>query len=102
MILTGPDGRKIAVQAKRWQGAVGVEAVQQVMAARARYRCDAALVVTNPYFTEQAERLAASNGVELWDRDRLLQELLKAPATGHGASGQQAEARPAPPGRATR
>lgn len=37
VILKAPDGRRIAVQAKRWRGRVGVEAVQQVVAARAHY-----------------------------------------------------------------
>ena len=35
-----------------------------------------AMVVTNRYFTSAARSLARANGVELWDRDRLVSALL--------------------------
>lgn len=65
------------VQAKRKSGRVGVSAIQQAVAARAMYECDAAMVVTNSHFTLQAEELAAANDVELWDRERLVAEVLR-------------------------
>ncbi len=69
------DGARTVVQAKRWKNDVGVKAVQEVVAAKAHYRAQHALVVTNSRFTTQAIQLARSNGVELWDRDRLAREL---------------------------
>jgi HJR/Mrr/RecB family endonuclease len=36
------------------------------------------MVVTNRYFTSAARRLANANGVELWDRDKLVAVLLTA------------------------
>src|SRR5690606_22970530 len=75
LILNGPRGRT-AVQAKRWQGNVGVSAIQEVVAAKAHYDCDHALVVTNSRYTEAARKLAKSNQVELWDRDKLVAEIL--------------------------
>ncbi len=68
-------GARTVVQAKRWKKDVGVKAVQEVVAAKAHYRAQHALVVTNSRFTAQAIQLARSNGVELWDRDRLAREL---------------------------
>lgn len=65
-------GDRLIVQAKRYDGTVGEEAIQQVAAARAHYVGDRALVVTNSHFTRHAVSLAATNGVELWDRDALV------------------------------
>lgn len=64
---------KIAVQAKRYSGNVGIAAVQEVIAACSYYGCDRGIVVTNSYFTLQAERLAGESAipVELWNRDVL-------------------------------
>lgn len=35
------------------------------------------MVVTNSYFTKQAQNLAKKNNVELWNRDALIKNLLK-------------------------
>ena len=45
------------------------------------YRCAGALVVTNGGYTQQARSLARVNDVELWDRDALVQRLLRAGRT---------------------
>lgn len=70
------DGVRTVVQAKRWKKNVGVKAIQEAVAAKPMYRCEHAMVVTNRYFTEQAQRLAKANGVHLWNRDDLVQALL--------------------------
>jgi len=44
---------------------VGVRAVQEVAAAKAHYRADKAAVIASGDYTDQAVRLARSNGVEL-------------------------------------
>ena len=68
---------QIAVQAKRYnKHRVGVKAVQEVVAAKEYYRCTSAMVVTNGQFSQQARNLAKTNRVELWDRDRLVDQLL--------------------------
>ncbi|MHB9150563.1 MAG: restriction endonuclease [Thermoleophilia bacterium] len=70
-------GTKTVVQAKHWRTRkVGVRAVQEIAAAKAHYRADQAAVIASGDFTDQAVRLAASNGIELWDRARLARELL--------------------------
>ncbi len=68
-------GVRTAIQAKRWKGNVGVGAVQEIVSARGYYGCQWALVVTNSVFTQAAQRLAATNGVTLWDRSALVREL---------------------------
>ncbi|MFX4302296.1 restriction endonuclease [Alicyclobacillus tolerans] len=68
--LVAERGRERWVfQCKRYNHAVGVEAVQQVYAAMTYYQASHAVVVTNHRFTEAAKVLAESTGVELWARD---------------------------------
>jgi len=66
---------RVVLQAKRWSGPVGNSAVQEVVAAIKYYGCSRAMVVTNSTYTKSAVDLAAANGVELWDRARLVLEL---------------------------
>lgn len=74
LILEDRKGTTV-VQAKRYSKPVGVKAVQEVIGSIAFYKAINALVVTNMYFTPQAEKLAQCNGVELWDRDKLIKTL---------------------------
>ena len=82
------NGVKIAVQAKRSRRQVGVSGVQEVVAAKAYYGCEQAMVVTNGYFTEQAVILARANGVRMRSRDDLVREL-----AGLGEDGKSVQAR---------
>lgn len=63
---------KIAVQAKRYQGKIGVKAIQEVIGSMAYYETEKGLVVTNSTYTQNAENLAQVNDVVLWDRDVLV------------------------------
>lgn len=75
-LVVTKDGRRIAVQAKRWSKAIGVKAVQEAVASKGMYKCSEALVVANRAFTRQARTLARANDVMLWDRDALVGKLL--------------------------
>jgi restriction system protein len=77
-LILEKDDEKIVVQAKRWKQNVGVPAIQQVVAAIKHYQADKGMVISNSYFTPNAERLARSNNIELWDRDKLIDFLSKA------------------------
>jgi len=79
LILEDRKGRTV-VQAKRYSKPIGVKAIQEVIGSIAFYNATKSLVVTNRYFTPHAEQLAQSNGVELWDRDKLIKTLCNAPA----------------------
>jgi len=70
LILT-KDRQRIAVQAKRYQGSVGVQAVQEALSGQAYYRCDAAWVVTTGSFTPNARQLAVKAGVKMMGRTEL-------------------------------
>ncbi len=65
-------GERTVIQAKLYAKPVGNAAVQQVVAAKAHYRCAHAAVATNATFTAAACELAESNDVDLIDRDRLV------------------------------
>ena len=62
------DGQRIAVQAKRYVGSVGVAAVQEALSGQAYYQCDTAWVVTTGAFTTNALELAKKSGVKLIGR----------------------------------
>jgi restriction system protein len=65
------DGERSVVQAKRYSGNVGLEAVQQAVTALAHYNATFAIVASNSYYTKAAQQLAASNNVTLIDRGAL-------------------------------
>ncbi|KZE78199.1 hypothetical protein AV654_19685 [Paenibacillus elgii] len=69
------DGERTVVQAKRYKDKVSIDAVQEVIGAKGYYKATQAMVVTNSFYTDAAKKLAAANGVELWDRPRLIKEL---------------------------
>lgn len=76
LLLETPDGWLIAVQAKRYEKVVGLEAVQQIAAAVPYYQAHEGWVVTNSTFTDSAYELARPNQVRLIARMEL-EELLK-------------------------
>jgi len=73
LVLT-KDKEKIVVQAKRYgyKNKVGIDAVQQVYAAKAYYKAHSCWVFTNSIFTNHARKLAAACRVELYDREKLM------------------------------
>ena len=76
-LLLVRQGKKTAVQVKRYSNPVGNDAVQEAIAAREFYRCGYALVVTNSRFTPSAQQLAKQCKVELWDRKKLKEKIKK-------------------------
>lgn len=74
LVGSRPDGTRVVIQAKRWQGSVGVGAVQEVHAARGYYQAPDALLITNSHLSVAARELAARTGVGVWDRARLVAE----------------------------
>ena len=75
-LITNKDGVKTVIQAKRYKNKVNIKAVQEAVAAKGKYGCSEAMVVTNSYYTRQAEKLARANGVKLWNRKDLANALL--------------------------
>ena len=65
--------RRVAIQAKGWANVVGNSAVQEVVAGRVFYHCDACAVITNSYFTPSAIQLAKANGCVLISENNFMQ-----------------------------
>jgi restriction system protein len=65
------NGIRYAVQVKRQQSGVSRRAISDAVAGKYHFNCDAAMVVTNNYFTSGAKKFAKSTGCELVDRDIL-------------------------------
>lgn len=70
-ILAEKDGITYAIQCKCYSSNIGNAAVQQAHTGKSLYHKDIAVVLTNRYFTPQAQQEAATLGVKLWDRDKL-------------------------------
>lgn len=77
-LILNKDGSKTVVQAKRSKNPVGIKAVQEVAGAVRHYKGNKGRVITNNRFTENACKLAESNDVELWDRKKLIEFILRA------------------------
>ena len=96
------DGQRIAVQAKRWQGRVGPKAVQEIVASKAKYSCEGAIVVTNSTFTKAAHELARVNKVRTVERAGLIDLLVSgAPSAADQVAAEVKEDRGAGPACAT-
>ncbi len=70
-LILSKDGRRIAVQAKRYVGSVGVAAVQEALSGMAYYQCDTAWVITTGAFTPNALELAEKSGVKMIGRSEI-------------------------------
>jgi restriction system protein len=75
-LITFKDGVKTVIQAKRYKRKVDIKAVQEAVAAKGKYGCTEAMVITNSFFTKPAMELAKANEVILWNRDDLVKALL--------------------------
>lgn len=70
-ILTEREGVTYAVQCKRYDGPVGVKAVQEAYAGKDFYDRMVGVVMTNQYFTKPAVEVARKLKILLWDRGYL-------------------------------
>lgn len=76
-VIAENEKERLCIQCKRWNSAVGIEAVQQVIGAIKMYDAQRGIVLTNNYFTAAAKELARVNDVELIDRRGLCDLLNK-------------------------
>ena len=67
-VISEKDDVSYAIQCKRYNAPVGVEAIQEVIAGKSLHDCHVACVLTNSTFTPAAAELAKKNLVILWDR----------------------------------
>jgi restriction system protein len=71
------NGLRIAVQAKRYKDNVGPDAVREVNTVIKPRNCSQGMVVTNSFYTQEAIFLAKSNNITLWNRNDLVNNILK-------------------------
>ena len=70
-IVARRNGRRFAVQCKRYASPVSRRAISDAVAGVRHYGCDAAMVVTNSVFTRDAKTRARDNKCALVDRKEL-------------------------------
>ncbi len=71
-ILATLGGVKYGIQCKCYSSDIGVKAIQEAYAGAKYYNCHVPVVLTNQYFTRQAQELADRTNVLLWDRSHLI------------------------------
>ena len=89
-LIARKDGVRMAIQCKRLAKAVGVAAVQQVVAGALHHGCNRTVVVTNQTFTKAARQLASTHQCRLVGRTQLqswtrIQPVVRSPRRIHGA-----------------
>ena len=80
-IIANRDNKRFAIQAKRYNRAVGIRAVQEAYAAKSYFKTDYCMVATNQAFTRAAQELAVSCGCLLLGRTEMQQIIKKEFAT---------------------
>lgn len=71
------DKEIIVIQAKRYKEKVGIKAIQEIIGAKGYYNATKGMVVTNSQYTKNAVHLANANQIELWDRKKLIDVMIK-------------------------
>jgi len=67
-LILSKENTRIAVQAKRYIGSVGIQAVQEALSGMAYYKCNSAWVITTGTYTQNAIQLAQKSDVKLLRR----------------------------------
>ena len=70
-IVAKKEGVTYGIQCKRYDGPVGVTAVEEVYAGRDYYDLMVGAVMTNSVFTPAAQKMARKLKILLWDKDFL-------------------------------
>ena len=71
-VIAEKDGYKIGIQVKKFNGPVGIKAVQEISSGINYYECHEGWVIsTTPYFTKAAINLAEKNNITLFNKTDL-------------------------------
>lgn len=78
-VIIHKGNHRIAIQAKHsTSGSIDQRGVLEVLGSLRRYRCKHGIVITNTTFRKTAIELARDNDIELWNRERLMKEIVHA------------------------
>lgn len=76
-VLMEKDNIVYGIQIKRYESNVGNGAVQEAYSGKKYYNCNVGVVMTNSHFTKSAKKLAKTNSVVLWDREKVIEFIRK-------------------------
>ncbi len=76
-LLTEKEGVRYAVLVERKEKGVGETAFYKLAKGMEQFDCGAGLLINNGRFTEEELQEAAAKNIKLWDRDKLIKELLR-------------------------
>ena len=83
-----PDGKRAAIQCKRWKGRVRAPEVRDLRGAASVDEYELMVVIGTGGFTETAIKFAKASGVDLWDSNDL-ERLINSAANGSTVVSQQ-------------
>ncbi len=75
IIVDTENETRFIIQCKRFKNKVNLKAVQEVVGAIAHFNGDLGIVITSSSFLNSAIKLAESNDIELWDKNKLMKFL---------------------------
>ena len=75
IIVDTKSETRFIIQCKRFKNKVNLKAVQEVVGAIAHFNGDIGIVITSSSFLNSAIKLAESNDIELWDKNKLMKLL---------------------------
>lgn len=76
-LIASRSAERVAIQVKRYSGAVSRRAISDAVAGMQHYRCNRAMVIASSHFTPGALTLARSTNCTLIDRDTLAEWILE-------------------------
>lgn len=82
-IIAHKNNQKYVIQCKCYSSNVGNKAIQEVYSAKAVYKTNVAVVMTNRFFTEAAMKTTQKTDVILWNRNVLYKMIVTAIGTQH-------------------
>lgn len=71
-VIAEKNGKRYAIQCKRYKNPVGIKAVQEIIGSLKMYQAQHGIVVTNSSYTNAAVELAKANNIELIDKQKLI------------------------------
>ena len=76
LIIIAKNGQKTLLLGRTSSVEVDIQAVRQALESKLKYNCTKALITINSKFTKEAQKLARTEQVELWDNKKTLKNLL--------------------------
>ena len=76
LMILARNGQKTLLLGRTSPVEVDIQTVRQALEAKLKYNCTKVLITINNKFTKEAQKLARTEQVELWDNKKTLKNLL--------------------------